>query len=107
MKLLIALDDRYALGFWSTNSYATRLNIVKAGTSGVQRVANAAAFYTNDWAINMFNQRLAHIMAHKNNKLGGRKWSELNDVVYAWEPQNEPQGVSHRAIVRCSQVNSG
>ncbi|KAM0787328.1 hypothetical protein ACM66B_003417 [Microbotryomycetes sp. NB124-2] len=92
LKLLIALSDRYALGYWSTDRYALQLNIVKAGTSGVQRIANAASFYTNPWAIKMFDQRLTHIMQHKNDKLGGRTWAQLDDVVYAYEPQNEPQG---------------
>ncbi|KAK4046150.1 hypothetical protein OIV83_006291 [Microbotryomycetes sp. JL201] len=92
LKLLIALSDRYALGYWSTDRYALQLNIVKAGTSGVQRVANAASFYTNAWAIKMFDQRLTHILQHKNDKLGGRTWAQLDDVVYAYEPQNEPQG---------------
>ncbi|KAK4055925.1 hypothetical protein OIO90_002918 [Microbotryomycetes sp. JL221] len=92
LKLLIALSDRYALGYWSTDRYALQLNIVKSGTSGVQKIANAASFYTNPWAIKMFDQRLDHIMKHKNDKLDGRTWAQLDDVVYAYEPQNEPQG---------------
>ncbi|BGO91075.1 hypothetical protein NBRC10512_005832 [Rhodotorula toruloides] len=92
LKLMIALSDRYALGFWSTDSYATQLNIVKAGSSGVQKVADASSFYTSEWAIGMFEKRLAHIMNHQNQALGGRKWADLDDVIYAVEPQNEPQG---------------
>ncbi|GAA6023569.1 hypothetical protein JCM10207_005717 [Rhodosporidiobolus poonsookiae] len=91
LKLLIALSDRYALGFWSTDSYALKLNIVKSGSSGAQKVANAAAFYTRDDAISAFDARLKHIMAHKNAQLG-KTWAELDDVIYAVEPQNEPQG---------------
>ncbi|BGP24151.1 beta-1,3-mannanase [Rhodotorula toruloides] len=92
LKLMIALSDRYALGFWSTDSYATQLNIVKAGSSGVQQVADASSFYTSEWAIGMFDKRLAHIMNHQNQALGGKKWADLDDVIYAVEPQNEPQG---------------
>lgn len=68
----------------------------------MQRVADASKFYTSDWAIKMFDQRLDHIMQHKNDKLGGRKWADLDDVVYAWEPQNEPQGVSPERAVTVS-----
>lgn len=42
----------------------------------------------------MFDKRLNHALTHKNNLLGGKSWAELDEVVYAFEPQNEPQGVS-------------
>ncbi|GAA5905838.1 hypothetical protein JCM6882_000474 [Rhodosporidiobolus microsporus] len=91
LKLLIALGDRYSLGFWHTDAYALKLNIVKAGSSGVQKVANAASFYTSSTAIGWYDARLKHIMAHKNSQLG-KTWAELDEVIYAVEPQNEPQG---------------
>ncbi|GAA5842405.1 hypothetical protein JCM11251_004218 [Rhodosporidiobolus azoricus] len=91
LKLLIALGDRYSLGYWHTDAYALKLNIVKAGSSGVQRVANAASFYTSDTAIGWYDARLKHIMSHQNKQLG-KTWAELDEVIYAVEPQNEPQG---------------
>lgn len=91
---MIALADRYALGYWSTDAYALQLNIVKAGSSGVQKVANAGAFYTSSWAATAMDNRFKHALSHKNDKLGGKTWAELDDVIYAFEPQNEPQGVS-------------
>ncbi|KWU42629.1 glycoside hydrolase family 5 protein, partial [Rhodotorula sp. JG-1b] len=92
LKLLIALSDRYALGFWSTDCYATHLNIVQPGSSGAQKVADASKFYTDDWTISMFEKRLAHIMKHSNALMGGQTWAELDSVILAVEPQNEPQG---------------
>jgi mannan endo-1,4-beta-mannosidase len=92
LKLLIALSDRYALGFWSTDSYALKLNIVTAGSTGVQKVANAASYYTSASAASWTDNRLKHIMQHKNAALG-KTWAELDEVIYAVEPQNEPQGV--------------
>ncbi|GAA5884393.1 hypothetical protein JCM3774_002357 [Rhodotorula dairenensis] len=92
LKLLIALSDRYALGFWATDCYATHLNIVQPGSSGAQKVADASSFYTDEWAISMFQKRLAHIMAHPNSLMGGKTWAELDSVILAVEPQNEPQG---------------
>ncbi|KAM0750222.1 hypothetical protein T439DRAFT_326171 [Meredithblackwellia eburnea MCA 4105] len=92
LKLLIALSDRYALGFWSTDAYALKYNIVKSGTSGAQEVSDASVFYTSSSAISDFNNRLNHILSHKNALLGGKTWAQLNDVIYAFEAQNEPQG---------------
>lgn len=96
---MIALSDRYALGYWSTDAYALQLNIVKAGTSGVQRIADASSFYTSSWAAGAFDKRLEHALTHKNNLMGGKTWAELDEVVYAYEPQNEPQGVSVGALL--------
>lgn len=99
LKLMIALSDRYALGYWSTDSYATQLNIVKAGSSGVQKVADASSFYTSEWAIGMFEKRLAHILNHQNQALGGRKWADLDDVIYAVE--RESARPYTRRVSRC------
>jgi hypothetical protein len=85
LKLLIALSDRYALGFWSTDCYATHLNIVQPGSSGAQKVADASKFYTDEWTISMFEKRLAHIMKHSNALMGGRTWAELESVIFAVE----------------------
>lgn len=85
LKLLIALSDRYALGFWATDCYATHLNIVQPGSSGAQKVADASSFYTDKWAISMFQKRLAHIMAHPNSLMGGKTWAELDSVILAVE----------------------
>lgn len=85
LKLLIALSDRYALGFWSTDCYATHLNIVQPGSSGAQKVADASKFYTDDWTISMFEKRLAHIMKHSNALMGGQTWAELDSVILAVE----------------------
>lgn len=104
------------MGFWSTDSYAVKLNLVKPGSTGAQKVSDASSFYTNSWAISMFDKRLAHIMGHYNPKLG-KTWAELDEVILAVErkcillreyqapqykltypprpaAQNEPQGVS-------------
>ena len=88
LKLVIALSDRYALGFWSTDAYALKLNIVKSGSSGAQQVANAASFYTSSSAIASFDNRLAHILSHQNSLMGGKTWAELDSVVYAFEGEH-------------------
>ncbi|KAK4700765.1 mannan endo-1,4-beta-mannosidase, partial [Phenoliferia sp. Uapishka_3] len=92
IKLIIALADRYALGFWSTDAYALQLNIVSPGSSGAQRVADASSFYTSSSAIQSFDNRLSHILNHVNPLMGGKTWAQLDSVIYAFEAQNEPQG---------------
>ncbi|GAA5844077.1 hypothetical protein JCM3766R1_004512 [Sporobolomyces carnicolor] len=94
LKLMIALSDRYALGFWSTNSYAIKLNIVQPSQKGQQslKVRDASAFYSGEWAIEMFEKRIEHALNHENGLMGGTKWKDLSSVVYAFEAQNEPQG---------------
>jgi len=102
LKLLITLGDRYALGWWSTDAYATQLGIAKAGSSGVQQITDASKFYQSSWAASAWDNRMAHILAHKNALLGNVPWSQLSEVVYAFEPQNEPQG--HMNLVAPSWV---
>ncbi|KAH8918707.1 glycoside hydrolase family 5 protein [Atractiella rhizophila] len=92
IKLIIALGDRYALGFWSTDSYATKYGIVSPGSSGDQRVADASPFYTSKSAINSYDARIEHILSHQNELMGNKPWSELSEAIFAFEPQNEPMG---------------
>lgn len=79
LKLMIALSDRYALGFWSTNAYAVQLSIVEAHEKGKQSLKkkNAHAFYSDGWSIEMFEKRISHALNHENQLLGGRKWRDL------------------------------
>ncbi|KDE04516.1 hypothetical protein MVLG_05082 [Microbotryum lychnidis-dioicae p1A1 Lamole] len=92
LKLLISMSDRYQLGFWGTDAYATQLDIVKAGSSGVQKVAGASAFYTSAWASIALDNRITHILNHKNALMGNQSWANLDEVIYAFEAQNEPMG---------------
>lgn len=91
IKLIIACGDRYALGFWDTDQYAYAYGIVDGG-SGAQKVSDASTFYTSNSAMTYFDHRIDHIMSHKNKKMSNLPWSQLDSVIYAMEPQNEPQG---------------
>ncbi|SCV67580.1 BQ2448_5191 [Microbotryum intermedium] len=77
-------------------TYAIQLNIVKAGSSGVQKVADASAYYTSSWATNALDNRITHILNHKNALMSNSTWASLDDVIYAFEAQNEPMG--HMAL---------
>jgi hypothetical protein len=99
MKLIIACGDRYALGFWDTDQYAYAYGIVSSG-SGAQKVADASAFYTSTSAKTYFDKRIDHILTHKNSYMDNLPWSQLDSVIYALEPQNEPMG--HMDLVSTS-----
>ncbi|KAJ1564526.1 hypothetical protein HK405_014636 [Cladochytrium tenue] len=78
IKLIIALHDRYSLGTWDTDAYATAYG--------------DSAFYTNSAAQAAMDARIAHILAHSNPNFSGRAWSDLSEVVLAFEPENESMG---------------
>lgn len=86
------MTDRYALGFWSTDSYATALGIVPQGSTGPQKIADASRFYTSQPAVSAIDRRINHILNHENALLGNKRWAELGNVIYALEAQNEPMG---------------
>jgi hypothetical protein len=58
MKLIIAMGDRYALGYWETDAYAIKYGIAKPGSSGAQMISDATPFYTNKNAISKYDNRL-------------------------------------------------
>lgn len=82
LKLVIALHDRYALGFWSTDAYALTYGIVPKGSSGAQRISDATTFYKSNTVMAMFDKRIRHIMQHKNQKTG-LTWAQSDDYIYA------------------------
>lgn len=113
MKLIIACGDRYALGFWDTDQYAYQYGIVDGG-SGAQKISDASVFYTSNDAMLNYDHRIdreltvlikratehladwssarSDILAHRNPLMGNLTWAELDSAIYAFEPQNEPQG---------------
>ena len=104
MKLIIALGDRYALGFWETDAYAIKYGLVAPGTSGVQQVHDASKFYLSEEATSSFDNRIrrmfdisfsvttlltrdtlifSDILSHQNSFMGSKPWCELEEVIYA------------------------
>lgn len=69
----------------------------KSLTSGTQRVYDpyyqrgwATDYLTNAAAKRAYEQRVTHILNHVNPHFG-KPWKEINDIVWAWELQNEPE----------------
>ncbi|KAI9338282.1 glycoside hydrolase superfamily [Zopfochytrium polystomum] len=80
LKLVIALHDRYSLGSFDSDAYYWQFG------------QDASQFYSNSAAVAAFDARLQHALRHRNGFLGGRAWRELDDVVLAFEPENEAFG---------------
>ncbi|KAI9313667.1 glycoside hydrolase superfamily [Zopfochytrium polystomum] len=79
LKLIISLHDRWSLGTWDNDAY-------------FRKYGSPAGFYTSLSAQQAIDARIAHVLNHKNDLLAGRPWKSLDDVVLAFEPQNEAFG---------------
>ncbi len=89
LKLVIALHDRWYLGDWEGSDIYTQSFGVSAGTQALHD------FYDPDAGAAMmkqFDARLAHVLSHRNAKMGGRPWGSLGEVVFAVEAENEAMG---------------
>ena len=89
LKLIIALHDRYALTH-KAEAYVQKYNIPTVDENGTPN--DASTFYTNGDAINDFDNRLKYILNHQNPYFDNRPWSDLGEVVLAFEAQNEAMG---------------
>ncbi|KZO98304.1 glycoside hydrolase family 5 protein [Calocera viscosa TUFC12733] len=92
LKLIIALHDRYSLGWDEVDVYATTYGIVPVGSTGDLGVTDATNFYNSNAAQIAMDARITHILNHVNTQLENKPWKELSDVIYAFEPENESQG---------------
>lgn len=59
IKMIIALGDRYALGFWDTDTYATSHGIAPLGSLGGQKISDASSFYLDASSKTAFDNRIA------------------------------------------------
>lgn len=46
-------------------------------------------FYNNPDLKLLYKNRIAHFLNHENDYIDGGKWKDLDDVILAWEVQNE------------------
>lgn len=94
IKLIIAMHDRWALGCWDTDAYAKKYtqyipNInEQCGTIS----QDVSGWYKDSGAQQEFDNRLKHILTHRNAKFNNRTWGSLGEVVLAFDIQNEGQG---------------
>lgn len=64
-------------------------NSLKYGSDPYGKLWDITTFYTNDTAQAYFDARINHVLAHRHKTLG-KQWKELDDYIFAFEPQNEP-----------------
>jgi hypothetical protein len=84
--------------FYEWRKCKTPENVYKRSlTAGEQSVYDP--YYRRGWAVNYltnqdardaYKRRVDHVLNHVNPYLG-RAWKDINDVVWAWELQNEPE----------------
>lgn len=90
MKLIVALHDRYSLGCWASDAYVNKYDLPVTDDCGT--AANQPDnFYANSSAVADFDSRIRYVLAHKNPYFDNRMWSELDEVVYAFDVENEAQ----------------
>ncbi len=46
--------------------------------------------YRDEAALDAYKRRITYFLNHRNPYFGNTRWKELNDIVLAWEIQNEP-----------------
>jgi len=77
LKLNLVLHDRYSTGWWQSDAYASKYGGGK----------NPVNFYRNGGGD--FDNRIRHILAHRNPHFNNRPWSDLHEVIWAFGIQNE------------------
>ena len=104
IKLIIALHDCYALTH-SAEAYVQKYGIWTQDDNGTP--TDAENFYTNSDAISDFDNRLRYILNHQNPYFDNRPWSDLGEVVLAFEAQNEAMSYEdyYNAQWHCDRAN--
>lgn len=104
IKFMIAMHDRWALGCWRKDAYVDKWSIPfesppdKCTGVSMNNPNNPAPFYNNEAIKTDFKNRLTYLLNHQNPYLNNKTWAELSDVIFAFEPQNEPQRGSTNPI---------
>lgn len=94
IRVIVVLHDHWALGRWQTDAYARKWKeplLWPVGKTGPNDPGGffATTFYRDEGARAAFRNRIRHILEYRGRHTGSA-WKDLNDVVLAWEPQNEP-----------------
>jgi len=92
IKLTIALHDRWSLGCWRWDAYVRKYNLPTTSSCSTDTQANTPdLFYTSSEAISDFKNRIEHILTHQNQYFDNRPWSDLTEVIFSIQPENEPR----------------
>ncbi|PNS15920.1 hypothetical protein CAC42_4321 [Sphaceloma murrayae] len=94
IKLIIALHDRYQLGCWGSDTYVTKYKLPAVNCATAPASQNDVTWWYQDPSpIYDFDNRLTHILQHRNQLLpGAPQWKDLPDYIFSFNIQNEGQG---------------
>ena len=93
VKLDISLHDRYSLGCWAEDAYYREFHFPSGQVNGScdAQKNDVTSFYVNSSIQAVFDNRLVHILTHRNALLGNRSWGQLPEVVFTVAAENEAQ----------------
>jgi hypothetical protein len=67
LKLTVALHDRWSLGCWRTDAYATKYKVPRAPSCSAEPGLNdPTVFYESSEALADFNKRISHILTYRS-----------------------------------------
>ncbi|KAH7081004.1 glycoside hydrolase superfamily [Paraphoma chrysanthemicola] len=94
IKLIIAMHDRYQLGCWGNDTYVSKYKLPAIDCAQKPASQNDVTwFYQDPSPIFDFDNRLTHILQHRNQLLpGAPQWKDLSDHIFSFNIQNEGQG---------------
>ncbi|KAI4670642.1 uncharacterized protein J4E88_009734 [Alternaria novae-zelandiae] len=94
IKLIIAMHDRYQLGCWGNDTYVSKYKLPAIDCARTPAAQNDVTFFYQDASpIFDFDNRLTHILQHRNSLLSGSpQWKNLSDYIFSFNIQNEGQG---------------
>ncbi|KAJ3073900.1 hypothetical protein HDU98_000359 [Podochytrium sp. JEL0797] len=114
IKLIIALHDRWNLDkAWGTcdaycQAYCGPTSVVSPGKCTLP--GGAATFYTSPTAQKQYDNRIAHILNHRNALLGNAPWFSLSNSIYSFNIQNEAESALGSTLPNpdwwCSRANA-
>jgi len=93
IKLNIALHDRWSLGCWRTDAYVYKFNIPTADCSTNASHNDPQIFYNDATAVQDYQNRINHILNHVNPHFN-QPWKNIQQAIFAFEIENESQGLS-------------
>jgi hypothetical protein len=79
------------LGCFDSDLYQIQFNIPRPAVYCESTPNYADIFYTTPLAIAYFDKRIAHILSHRNTRLGNQTWGSLSNVIYAFDIQSQAE----------------
>ena len=88
------MHDRYQLGCWGNDTYVSKYKLPAIDCAvGKASDNNVEWWYRDASPIYDFENRLRHVLEHRNNLIDGSPaWKDLSSHIFSFNIQNEGQG---------------